>query len=338
MILIVGAGRFYIYEKALKHAFLSLSAEVQSWLWFEKYLSLMSISDRFQNKYMIGPKINRLNSDLLKFCRTVRPELVFLYRNAHLFEKTIKQIKQMGCKIFSYNNDDPFGPKHPFGLWRHYFRSLKYCDHIFVYRHKNIDDLAKLGYKNVSLLRSYYIADNNYPDKKSNKYSHDIIFVGHWENDSRDEYIKVLLDRRFNVGLYGTDWHRSKYYDVFRRRMGNIIPLREDYNLALSSAKIALVFLSKKNHDTYTRRSFEIPAAKTFMLSEYTDDMNSMFQEGKEAQYFRNKQELIDKAQCYLEHDTERQKIAQAGHERLLRDGHEVTDRAKQILSIYEKL
>lgn len=110
-----------------------------------------------------------------------------------------------------------------------------------------------------------------------------------------------------------------------------------DYNLAINSAKIALVFLSKKNNNSYTRRCFEIPAAKTFMLSEYTDDLDSMFNECVEAEYFRDKKEMMDKIKYYLKHDDKREKIARAGHERLLRDGHEVTDRAREILRIYKE-
>jgi spore maturation protein CgeB len=338
MILIVGAGRFDIYEKALKDAFCSLSADARCWLWFDKYFESMSIANRFQNKYLVGPKTYRLNRDLVAYCRQLKPDLVFLYRNTHLWEKTIREIKHMGCKIFSYNNDDPFAEKHPVYLWRNYFRSLSHCDHIFVYRHKNISDLAERGYANVSLLRSYYISERNYPVSAQDDYAHDITFIGHWENDSRDEYIKELLDNKFDVGLYGTYWHKSRYYGLFRSHFGQIRALRKDYNVALSSSKIALSFLSKRNNDTYTRRAFEIPAAGTFMLSEYSDDMNSMFKGGVEAEYFRDKEELVDKVRHYLVEDEKREKIAQAGYDRLVRDGHEVCDRARQILSVYEEL
>lgn len=44
---------------------------------------------------------------------------------------------------------------------------------------------------------------------------------------------------------------------------------------------------------------------------------------------------MINKICFYLKHDDKRKKIARAGHERLLRDGHEVTDRAREILRIY---
>jgi spore maturation protein CgeB len=168
------------------------------------------------------------------------------------------------------------------------------------------------------------------------KYCHDIVFIGHFEDDGRKEYIKYLLDDRgLDFHIYGTLWDRSKYTMEIRSHFGEIKPLYNDYNLALNSVKIALVFLSKRNNDTYTRRCFEITAAKTFMLSQYTDDLDSMFKEGVEAEYFRDKEEMIDKIRYYLEYDDKREKIAKAGYKRLFRDGHEVTDRAGEILRIY---
>lgn len=150
-------------------------------------------------------------------------------------------------------------------------------------------DYRRLGYNNTSLLRSYYIKEKNFPIPKlpTKKYCHNVVFIGHFEDDGREEYIKCLMkDDEIDFHLYGTLWDRSKYAMEIRSRFGEIKPLYDDYNLVLNSARIALVFLSKRNNDTYTRRCFEITAARTFMLSEYTEDLDSMFKEGVEAEVF----------------------------------------------------
>lgn len=36
------------------------------------------------------------------------------------------------------------------------------------------------------------------------------------------------------------------------------------------------------------------------MMAEYTDDLNRMFYGGKEAEYFRDKNELLEKVKYYL--------------------------------------
>jgi len=336
-ILIAGNWQFEIYEEAFFKAFQKLGYEAYKFSWHQ-YLT-GSFFKKLQEYFKIGPALKRLNQDLINHSKEINPDLIFVYRGNYAYPKTIQELRKTGALVFGYNNDDPFSKKHPFYLFRHFRKSVPFYDHIFVYRYKNIEDYYRLGYRRVSLLRSYYIKEKNFPIEKlpTNEYVCDVIFIGHYENDGRDEYIKAILDSGIDFKLFGPEWQRSKYYKFFKKKMGDIYSLNaEEYNLALNSAKIALCFLSKLNNDTYTRRNFEIPATKTFMLSEYTDDLNSMFQEGKEAEYFRNKEEMLEKIKYYLNHNKEREKIAEAGYKRLLKDGHEALDRAKEIIRVFE--
>ena len=69
------------------------------------------------------------------------------------------------------------------------------------------------------------------------------------------------------------------------------------------------------------------------MLSEYTDDLNSLFAEGKECEYFRSPDEMMEKAQFYISQRKARERIAAASYRRVQSDGHEAIDRARQILA-----
>lgn len=350
-ILIISEGTSdYIYGGAIEKGFKKLGIETYRFTWgkyfihhqyFDNDFGCSFLKDffyRLQNKFRIGPIIFKINQEIIQDCLTKKPNLVFIYRGTHIYPNTIKFIKKnTGCKVFAYNNDDPFSNSYPKYFWRHYKNSVQHYDHIFSYRHKNIIDYKSLSYKNTSVLRSYYLDNKNFFLERLNtdKYNCDVIFVGHFENDGRDEFIKILIDNGIYLKLYGTLWERSKHYSYFVQKIGKIVPLYEDYNLALNSAKIALVFLSKINNDSYTRRCFEIPATKTMMMAKYTDDLNSMFEEGKDAEYFRNKEELLRKINHYLANENKLKEIGINGYKRLLRDGHEVTDRCREILKIY---
>jgi spore maturation protein CgeB len=349
-ILIVGDWHSHIHEEPVYQAFKKLGHETFRFSWHQyfkispnqllKYMP-RDVFYKFQRKFIVGPTINKINRDFLQKVAEVNPQFIFIYRGTHIWPRTIRQIKTVypGIAIVGYNNDDPFSKRYPAFWVRHYLRSLPQYDWIFAYRRKNILEYKKRGYDNVSLLRSYFIKNNNYPisNLQTQKYKADVVFAGHYEDDERDEYIKAVLDAGIKFKLFGPEWERSQYYQYFINKLQIISYLTDDYNLALNSAKIALVFLSKQNNDTYTRRCFEITAAKTFMLSQYTDDLDSMFKEGVEAEYFCDKGKMIDKIRYYLKHDDKREKIANAGYERLLRDGHEVTDRAEEILRVYKE-
>jgi hypothetical protein len=334
-ILIIGDWQHAIYEKAIFDALVKQHVNVIRFN-YGKYYTCVNVLNKYlkkiEDKYAFGFSINKLNKDLVAFCKKTNPDVCFVYRGRHLFPQTIKYIKQvLECKMLVYNNDDPFALQQKKYFWRHFLKSIVYYDWNYVYREKNISDFKRIGLKNVSLLRSYYIKASNYPMKTFKKQG--VVFIGHYENDRRDILIRSLYENNINIKLYGTQWHKSNIYQYLLNKNGFIRELSGvEYNSVINKAKIALVFLSKQNNDTYTRRNFEIPATKTFMLSEYSDDLAALFEEGVEAEYFRSKEEMLEKIIFYLKNDKARKKIAEAGYKRLIKDGHEVSDRARQIL------
>lgn len=339
------------HGEAFQRAFRELGHDVDMFTWKEyfrhyPYAGYYEVEQdvyksfyyRFQNRFTVGPAVCALNRDLVKKCRQFRPDLVFIYRGTHIFPRTIKRLKKGRAKVFGYNNDDPFSIRYPWHFWRHFRRGIPHYDHLFAYREKNLKDYRARGCTNASLLRSYYLKENNFPAEKSSEYASSVLFIGHFEDDGRDEKIKSLIEAGVDVKLYGTEWHRSTHYGFFREKFGEIKPLYGTaYNQALSSARMALVFLSKLNNDTYTRRCFEIPATGTAMLCEYTDDLaRNLFAPDKEAIYFKDQAELLEKVRFYLAHPKKLNQLGQAGYRRVMKDGHEVLDRARQVLEVYE--
>jgi spore maturation protein CgeB len=67
-------------------------------------------------------------------------------------------------------------------------------------------------------------------------------------------------------------------------------------------------------------RPFEILAQNAFLISGYADDMDNYYEDGKEIVYYRTIPELIEKVRYYLPRDEEREKIAQAGYKRTIRE------------------
>jgi len=116
----------------------------------------------------------------------------------------------------------------------------------------------------------------------------------------------------------------------------HLVPLQlawgDDYNKALCGAKVALCFMSKLNKDTYTRRCFEIPATKTVLLSEHSDELEILYRAGIEADFFKSKEELISKLHRYVDNVTLCESVAVAGYQRVVIDGHDVVSRMRQVL------
>ena len=335
-ILFVGAGDYPMYETAFYNACAkidNIEADLFTWNGILKDIKFDFIR-RMENKISCGPHIKKINNILLQKCEKNVYDIVFLYSCRLITEKTIIKLKQKGIYIAVYNNDNPFATYYPRYFWRNYIKSIKHADMTYIYRKNNIEDCIKHGAKKIELLRAYYIESRNYLIDEKDKISvPDVLFLGHQEADERQEYIKALLDEKIYVGVPESAWsnfEKGNPYLILLKDTQNL------YNTMLNSTKIAIVFLSKINHDTYTRRCFEIPVTQTLMVAPYTADIADMFQESKEVVLYKNKQDFVEKIKYFLEHDKERKNIANAGYRRVLSDGHEASDRVRQIVDNFE--
>ncbi|KAF0192544.1 MAG: hypothetical protein FD165_707 [Gammaproteobacteria bacterium] len=343
-ILVVGDGHSEIHEVAVAKAFRELGHEVEVFYWHKYFITNNPVARywlRAQNKFIQGPRITALNRDLAATAHRFIPEMIFIYRGTHVLLSTILDIKTRipSCAIVGYNNDDPFAPGHSRHLWKNYIASVPHYDVVFAYRHRNIEQLRRIGAKRVELLRSWFIPWLNQPidltDRDRETYESDVVFVGHYEADERKALLESVVKQGWQLRLFGPgyDWD-----PVIRQsqELAPLMPVRlvwgQDYNKALCGAKIALCFLSKLNRDTYTRRCFEIPASGTLMLAEYTDDLASLYREGEEAEYFRTPEEMIAKIELYMVDATRRKAVADAGFRRVYKDGHDVVSRMRYVL------
>jgi spore maturation protein CgeB len=93
-----------------------------------------------------------------------------------------------------------------------------------------------------------------------------------------------------------------------------------------SRSKINLGFSSCDTGDTEERivqirlRDFEVPMSGGFYLVEYMEELEEFFEIGKEIVCYTDPGDLVEQVKYYLKHDTERERIRRAGHERCLRD------------------
>ena len=343
-ILVVGDGHSAIHEVAVVEAFKQLGHQVESFYW-QAYFSAANVLflqwRLTQHKFLIGPTIKKLNKDLIKKAVQFSPDLIFIYRGTHITSNTIIEIRRNlpNSLVYGYNNDDPFSKEHPPWLWRNFLESVPVYDIVFAYRHHNLDDFTKMGAKRVELLRSWFIPRINRPVRlswrDSNAYESDVVFIGHYEDDGRMECLEEIVKAGIKLRLFGPpyEWdHRLAKSTVLK----NFAPVRliwnEEYNKVICGSKIALCFFSKLNRDTYTRRCFEIPAAGTLLLSEYSEDLSSIYRAGKEADFFRDKDELMKKVKLYLNDRKLRDHVASNGFHRVKEDGHDVVSRMESVL------
>ena len=218
-------------------------------------------------------------------------------------------------------------------------------DLMLAYRHGNLADFTKSGARKVELLRSWFVPGRNYPlvmnDSDRYQRATDVVFIGHYENDQRLSCLEAIAASGFSLRIYGPGYEWDpilKNSQLLDKQMPVKLIWGTDYNYELCSAKIALCFLSKLNRDTYTRRCFEIPACRTLLMSEYTDDLASLFREDEEAIFFRNASELVEKIAYLLKNPDLIEKISDAGYRRVIKDGHDIDSRMTGLIASIKRV
>ena len=73
-------------------------------------------------------------------------------------------------------------------------------------------------------------------------------------------------------------------------------------------------------------------------MSEYSDDLASLFVEDKEAVFFKDITDMRGKLSWVLNDEAARASIALGGLNRVRQDGHDVTSRMRYVLDITEQL
>ena len=89
-------------------------------------------------------------------------------------------------------------------------------------------------------------------------------------------------------------------------------------------------------HFANNMRLYEATGVGSLLLTDHKKNLAEIFIPGKEILAYRDKNECLELAQYYLEHENEREAIARAGQQRTLRD-HTYAQRMQELVEIVER-
>jgi glycosyltransferase involved in cell wall biosynthesis len=276
----------------------------------------------------------RFNRDIRAAARDFRPEMVLITGGSPVGGSTLRELKeQTGAVLVNYATDDPFN-KAASPPWA--ASNIPLYDVYASTKRAIICDVRAAGCRQVAFVPFGYEPSLHFPDKTESgkeleRFSSDVVFAGGGDRD-RYPYFEALVhgipDLRLH--LYGRYWDRNSVLSRYNRGFA----LGRNYRLALRGAKIAPCLVRRANRDGHVMRSFELPACGAFMLAERTEEHQEFFREGEEVGYFNSPAELVEKVRYYLEHDGERQRMAEAAYRRVTTGGHTYAHRLQQILEL----
>jgi len=257
--------------------------------------------------------------------RDLSPDIVWIDKGDWIRPASLRALREMGCFLVGHYTD---ALRH--GAWRVRLKRrllLETIRHYDVFFTTNDVDYESLrSERDCAAFTDLGFDDDRFEPtplapELARKWDNDLVFVGHYEAHT-EAGVLALLDAGLDLRVFGhPPWfssrNRPRLGDHLQPSLGN-----EDYARALKGSRIGLCWVSVHNYNQTSARSFETAGSGTFLLAMRTRQHLECFDEGREAEFFGDHDELVRKARYYLEHEDEREEIARRGRERCVSSGY----------------
>jgi spore maturation protein CgeB len=256
------------------------------------------------------------NRQLLTCVRNNQYDIIFIEKCLVLNSSTLYKIRkiQSSCKLILYMLDD-FNGKGNSSIY--FIKCLPFYDLVVTNKKHNITEYLHVGARSVFYFRNGFSEFVHRPvileDSDMSLYHSEVCFIGTYEKE-RAAVIRFLADNGVKVTVWG--WSEKSEHSGIKHE--NIINKNrhvyfDEFAKVVAGAKINLNFLRKANRDTETTRSIELPACRSFVISERTKEHLELFSEGVDMEFFESPTELLAKIKFYLNRKDLRDKIALSG-------------------------
>ncbi|HNP84282.1 MAG TPA: glycosyltransferase [Nitrospira sp.] len=309
---------------------------------------------QMQRRIHRGSIIKAINASVITTGQDFRPDLVWADKQEFLQIGTLNELRKLGARLIHFTPDPYFTLS-----WKRTrlmdeaiqgFDVLVFCK---SYERTDYESLCK----HVIYMPLGYCDEVHRPMPPADqKWSCGVGFLGGWE-PRRESLLRAVAAIDIDLKVWGGYWDFLKDGRwTLRRRIilkqlagGEPFSIHrdaalastlqggevygEDYANALSGAKIGLGFLRKVCPDQHTTRTFEIPACRSMLLADRTDEHQEFFEEGKEAEFFSSEDELVDKTRFYNTHTAARDKLAINGYDRSIKSGYAYWERLRNVIA-----
>ncbi len=235
------------------------------------------------------------------------PDVVFIIKGHNLLPSTIQAVKKTGPMVVN------FYPDNPFALWNNngtaaVLKSLPLFDCFLSWSPILTPCLLASGVKHVCPFPFAYDETiyNSTPPLQITTAPIDVCFIGTWE-PAREVFLAEVINRLPGVsfGIWGNLWQEHAQAPGVKKWLRGKAIYAHEMTSIYKNALIVLNFLRDQNSHAHNMRTFEVPATKSFLLTERTEQQAAIFfQENYSIACFSGIDELTEKIKTYL-HDTD---------------------------------
>jgi spore maturation protein CgeB len=252
-----------------------------------------------------------LNLRLIEHILVFQPDVIFcVLMGYEVWLETLDLIRSRSpAAVVNWGTDDS---------WKFSQFSRYLAEHVDLYVTTHVASLseaAKFGIKNMMVSQWAAASSRLAEPLPSRVCVYDVSFVGAAYGNRRAR-VKAIARRGIDVTCFGHGWERGPVgsEDVDRIYRSSRVSL----NFADSGLQLSGISLARSRQ--VKARTFEVPGAGGFLLSEESESLARYFRIGAEMITYRDDDEAATKIHYFLNHPDERDAIARAGHQRVRRE------------------
>jgi spore maturation protein CgeB len=255
-----------------------------------------------------------LNERLLETVESFRPDVMFTQQMAYeLWLETLQIIKARGdVATVSWAADDSW-------KYREVSRFIGPAYHAMTTTYDYVVPWYRKDGMDRVLHTQWGVPDDWLrKPMPASECRYQVSFVGAAHGERREQ-IEKLRAAGLDIACFGHGWPNG--------------PVEmDDIPNIMRQSVISLNFANSKGDNQIKARTFEVPGAGGFLLTESAKGLDCFFQPEKEISVYENFSELVDKIHYYLAHEKQRDDIALAGFERTRRE-HTYSNRMRAVIT-----
>ena len=253
---------------------------------------------------------------LLRLAERLKPDLIFMSRSMP-YVHIIEWIKKIAICAF-WNVD----VRYDIRAWTGLYPLMENCHFWFTIAKGNIPEYKKLG-----LGTPYWLSegcDRIHEMRPAGKTGeHDVFFAGSIGNLHEDRK-EILMTAK----------------TLFKNNniVNGLHLVNEDHNDAVGRAKVCIGHSGWPGVElSMSARDYRVMGAKGFLLTNHVKDIETWFDIGKECVTYDSPEDCMEKIRYYLEHEDEREAIAETGY-KAAHSKHRLKHRIAEVLDIAGKM
>lgn len=272
-----------------------------------------------------------------------RPDLVLVMNGLHGLpedhEEQLRQVRAFGIRTAVWFVDDPYFTEKT-------AKNCLYYDVVFTHEMSCVPFYQSMQAKQVHYMPLGVGPSVFHPRKVNPEYKYDICFIGSafWNRVALFDQLAPFLEGK-KVLIVGGSWERMQRQDILgpfiRPGWMDIEETANYYNgakIVLNIHRPAESGLDNENlhqipAQSINPRTYEISACGTLQMTDIRDDLFRYYQPGHDIETFATPEELQAKLAYYLEHETERLRLAWEGMRTTLQK-HTFAHRIPQLLQL----